>query len=382
MVQSPSRSATTSAANTLVAVRRGGVLTVIIIAIILAILGFGLMLKVLSGGAYRETDVLISHMRALSVGESMYGEVVARLSATSWTSRWFKDAPDAQGSVAIAGGLADYLIQDARTNPPPPTATAVPTAVPGTTAVNQADLMVRATYEGHSVLMYWRLTCPEDSIDALSRVVPALYMNPPLPPGSPGARPDLPPSFIDEVEKQIATREINRKQTDPLLSPIRDSQNPGEVQGVLGFTPSKPIADNTLVNNPAGPETGVGDPPSTVPIASVPPPAAITTPSVPPLSSPPPAGPPTASSGSGPSGNKWIDWIKAIQDYIARKKAEVAAAQQAAAARAAQQTASGSGTPHGNWDGRQGRPSQGHDHGHSHRGQGNHDHWHPYGHHY
>lgn len=355
--------------------RRGGVLTVIIIAIILVLLGCGLLLKVLSGGAYRETDVLISHMRAISVGESMYGEIVARLSATSWTNRWFKNAADAQVAVTIAGGTADYLIQDAlppAAPPPSPPPSGAPALALTPTTPNQADLMIRANYGGHSVLMYWRLTCPEDSIDALSRVIPDMYMNPLTPAGAPGTVPQLPGPFVQEVEKQIAAREANRKKSDPLLSPIRDSQSPGEVQAVLGFQPERPIADNTLAGNPSGPDTGLGNPQSTIPIASVPPPATRPPPVVPALSSPPPGSPPPPSGGSGRS---WIDWFQALKDYIARKKAAVAAAQAAAAATAAAPTAS---APHNGWDGQQ--TGSGHDHGHWHSGS-YHTHWHPYGHH-
>jgi len=333
------------------------------LAVVLVILGSGFVLKTLSGGAYQETDVLIAHMRALSVGESLYGEIVARLSATGWTLRWFKDAPDAQTNVSIAGGTVDYTIRDV---PPAPAAAGAPAPLTPPSA-HQADLLIRATYEGHSVLMFWRLSCPDDSIDALSQVIPSLYLSPLAATGSAGTAAD-PSPLTQLVSQQIAQRETNRAQTDSILGPLRDASGPGEVQAVLGFTPPRPVADGTLVGNPAGPDIGTAAPPAPVTLASAPPPPRAT-PSVP----APAAGLTPATPGSGP----FIDWQQAVGQYVNAKQSAVAAAQAAAT------TPPPTGTipPHGNWDGTIGSGGAGHDHAHTHADGTTHDHWHPYGHH-
>jgi len=320
---------------------RRGIIAIVILAMLMVILGFAMLLKVMSGGAYREVDVLVGHMRAISVAESQYGEIVARLSATSWTNRWFKGTPDAKTGVAIAGGTADYMIQDAAQV----TQTDGSLMAGALASTNQADLLIKGYYDKSTIVMYWRLSCPDDSIDALARVVPSIAM---FPPDNTPVQASLPGPFQQMIQTAIAQREQNRKLSDPMVAPLRDAQTPGEVLSLLGATLSKPVVENTFVNPAVGPVPGVPPPRVTVPLAT--PPAAVQAPApvVPPVSpaaggpgnptgapapGPAPAGPPgppaappgPPSLASAGGGGDLTKVLAAIATYFAQKRAATAA---------------------------------------------------------
>lgn len=251
---------------------RAGLAAPLVIGFILVLLAFGLILRGLSGGAYRETDSLHNHLRAVSVGEAMFGEISARLQSTPWAERWFRNGPQTAADVPIAGGLCTYVIQDAPEPPPP----ADPLSRALAAGVHHVDLLLRASYDNSQVNMFWRLTCPEDTIDPIARIVPAIYTYVPetTPVGG-----SIPGPLITVIQKQIDERERNRPGTDALVGPIRTASTPSEIASAMGGAP----VGNVVAPPASGGGAGGALPPAQPPIAlpTVPPRTPVTPPSVP-----------------------------------------------------------------------------------------------------
>ena len=136
---------------------RSGMALALVLALLLVIGAFSSIVMLLSRSASREVDVLKRHLRAVNVADAVFAEVVARLSATRWEDRWFKIAADVKFDVALAGGLADYVIRDTRQGAPVPFS-----LVPG--SANQVDLLVNASYDRSRCVVFWRLSLPWDSL--------------------------------------------------------------------------------------------------------------------------------------------------------------------------------------------------------------------------
>lgn len=209
-----------------------------VLALLLVLLAFGLILKGLSSSAYREVDVINQHLRAVSVGESTFAQVVSRLSTLSWSERWFKGGADFQADMPIAGGYASYVIQDAARHPASPDPLSSQVFSHG----EQADLYVRATYRRSTVLMFWRLTMTEDSLDMMARIVPACYT---FTPQDGTLSPSQTTLIGQRVNAWLGERDVNRPITQSLLLAVKRAASATQLQSVLGFTPPAPVLDGS-----------------------------------------------------------------------------------------------------------------------------------------
>ncbi len=273
---------------------RHGMAVFLVIGLVLVLLALGLVLRTLSGSAYREVDTLQSHLRAVSVGEAMFGEISARLNATPWQDRWFRGTAEMQADVPIAGGSCSYVLQEV-IEPPLPTNPVQRMLAAG---VHHADLLVRARYERSEVVMCWRLTCAEDSIDPVARVIPAIYS---FAPEDTPIGPRISGPVIDLIENSIRKRDQNRPTADSLAGPIRNASDPNSIAGLIGKPPRPGIITGTGTVGHTG---GIAPPPPPA-IAAVPPPppaVAVPPPPVPPLSAAPQPSSQGSQSGQGNQG--------------------------------------------------------------------------------
>src|SRR5687768_14181252 len=133
---------------------RSGMALVLVLCILVVLGGFAGVLRALSASAYREVDAVNGHLRAVAVAEIGFAEIVTRLAATPWHERWFKAGPDVQQDIRAGGGTYAYVLRDT----PSPATSTDPVARRGLASPNQADLLIRATFDRSSAVLYWRLT--------------------------------------------------------------------------------------------------------------------------------------------------------------------------------------------------------------------------------
>jgi len=219
------------------AYHRAGMTLALALALILVLGTFGVIVRILSHSAYREIDVISQHMKALAVGEAGFATVVTRLSATPWSQRWFKGAPDVQFDVPTAGGSYEYLLRD--TKDPVP----ISTGQLGLNSPNQADLLVRATCEKSTVTMFWRLTVPDKSLDSVSRVIPLIYSVFSTKGPLSTSTADSLASLVDDM---IRRRDANMNRYELKLKGLVLATTAPEIAEVLGLDPATPTLDSVL----------------------------------------------------------------------------------------------------------------------------------------
>ena len=269
--------------------RRRGVVLAMVLALVAILGAFGAIMALLTSGASREVDALTDHLRAVGVGEAGYAAVLARLTGAPWSKRWFRTAPAVESSVSAGDGSYSYLIRDV-----PAAATATdPLTARTLLPPQQADLLIRATYQRSSVVMYWRLTCPQGALDGFARVLPVYFT---FGPDDAKPRPtDVDPISAD-VNRRIEEREKNRPRFDDQRRKFSTETTLPGIGGGLGFTPPSDTID--AVDYPEGQRSdppylggldpGVGTVPAvTPPPTPAPTPTPTTNPSTPPATTPP-----------------------------------------------------------------------------------------------
>ena len=232
---------------------------VMALALILVLGAFGFIVTRLTSGARREVDVLGGHLRALSVADACYAEVISRLSTTGWQNRWFRGAPDVRANVIAAGGQYSYVLRDTPGLPPP-------APLPGLSndlTPGQADLMVKASYGKSETMCVWRLVVPQDGLDEASRVVPTAFSHVPDP--STSVTPGGLDSITTMINEAVKKREKNRNAFERNRARLRAARTPVDIATTLGFA-----APGDVVPEPAGRPSGYVD---SVVAGDVPPPA-------------------------------------------------------------------------------------------------------------
>jgi len=209
---------------------RHGIALFLVICVILVLAAFAGVLRLLTHSAAVEVDAVTAHVRAVAVGELAFAEVVARLGATAWRDRWFRAAPDVTEGMPAGGGVYSYLLRDT----PAPVALGDPLADAALGGPAQADLLVRATYGRASVVMFWRLTVPQDSLDNVTTVVPTYFGF-----GPETAQPT--PADADplsaQVNQGIRDRQRNGARAGPLAGPLGQATGAGAAGTLLGADP-------------------------------------------------------------------------------------------------------------------------------------------------
>jgi hypothetical protein len=272
--------------------RRRGIALVIVLALLLVLAVFGTIVRLLSHAAYKELDAINAHLRAIAVGEVGFATVTARLTSSPWSRRWFAKGPEVQRDVKGAGGTYSYLIRDTSR-----TAGSVEPADPiGSATSHLADLLISATYERSSVVMFWRLMVPEDSLDSVSRVVPSFFT---LPQEASSVTRDTADIVSAQVDQAAALRAANSRDFEPLYAPLRAATDVREVETTLGFAPPgvlqepQPADDSTAGVVAAGLPAGNQNPADAVPVptpgtgVSSVPGTTVTSPTAPPASGAP-----------------------------------------------------------------------------------------------
>jgi len=213
--------------QTIRVLRRRGIILAVILGVVTVLLVFAGLLCVLSQGASREVDVISGHVQAISVGETAFAEIVARLVVLPWGQRWFRTGPDVQRDHQTEGGTYSYLIQDTLS---PPTVTD-PILGESLSGPRQADLLVRATHDRSTVVMFWRLTVPRNSIDSIGRVVPLFFTHwdPSVAVTPPAAN-----SLSEQVTRWIETRSRNRGEFEAMRPGLAATEGAGAVADLLG----------------------------------------------------------------------------------------------------------------------------------------------------
>jgi len=221
----------------------GSTLLAVVVALLLLMAVFGILVHRLSQSAYRELEVVDSHLKALAVGEGGFSEIVARLSAVSWSKRWFKERPEFRSGVLAAGGIYNSLISDT----PRPVPLIDPLRRRTLSCPNQADLLIEAVYGHSTVLMFWRLTVPEDSLDPILRVIPGFFTF--VPAAAPLA-PDALDPLSGRVNTFIQTREENSPAFEGQRPQLSATATAAQIGSILDFTPTRPVVDG--VSPPEG----------------------------------------------------------------------------------------------------------------------------------
>lgn len=233
---------------------RRGVALAIVLGVLIVLGAFGAVLRVLTQSASKEVDVVNAHLQAIAVAEVGFSTTVARLTSAPWSERWFRGAPDVQVDVPASGGTYTLMIRDT----PQPVTYEDPLARAALGSPNQADLLIRATVDRSAVVMFWRLTVPEDSLDALAVALPTFFT---FGPASAPVSPATADTLSGLVNNGVAERARNAPRSDGLHGPLRAAPDPASIGTILGFTPPGPV----LGGRP--PPTDEGAPPVTPPPA-------------------------------------------------------------------------------------------------------------------
>lgn len=217
---------------------RHGIALVLVLLILIVMAGMGMILIQMSGAASHEVEVIRNHLACVAVGESVFAQITARLSATPWPQRWFKDGAEVMLEQPSPTGEGTYesMIRDAR----PRAVTGDPLADASLFPPNQADLMIRASSKGSTVTMYWRLSVSRDSLEGVRRVVPAFFTFAPD-----ETRPRTPD--LDDLATQVVTwiqkRQGNLSRFQPLLRPLVTVVKASDLETILDMRSSGPVID-------------------------------------------------------------------------------------------------------------------------------------------
>ena len=204
---------------------RTGMALALVLGLVLVLLGFGGVVMVLSRAAYREVDVLGSHVNALAVAEATFTQVVVQLAATPWARRSFRDRPDVQLQVTVGQGTADYIIGDTPSAAPQPLRLSVSNS-------HQADLLVVASYGKSTVTVFWRLFVPENALDNVRRIVPVCYTQIPI---TPAVSATGLSNASRNVDSLLTQRASNATSSDPLIAQLNGVVSAAHVAGILGL---------------------------------------------------------------------------------------------------------------------------------------------------
>ena len=228
---------------------RGGVALAIVLGVLFILAAFATVLRLLTHSAYREVDQVNAHMQAVAIGEVAFGATVARLSSAPWANRWFRAGPVVETDVPTRHGRYTLLIGDTSQ----PASFDDPLSQASLGSPNQADVLIRATFEKTSVLMYWRLTVPEDSLDALATVIPAYFAlgpeSAPVSPGTAGALAQL-------ATAALRQRAANTPRVEKLGIPLQQATSAQAIGTLLGFAPGAVVEPPAVAAQPGPPGAG------------------------------------------------------------------------------------------------------------------------------
>ena len=232
-----------------------GVALVMVMGLILVLAIFGAIVRILSHAAYREVDLISGHLRAIAVGEIGFATVTARLTAAPWSQRWFASGPDLATDVAAGGGFYSYMIRDA------PQDSSAPAEATWFAPPHQADLLIRSTFERSSVVMFWRLIIPEDTLDSVGRAIPQCFAMPAD--TTPVTKPSL-DLISRQVNQAVEARVQNTREFEPIDQPLRAASSVRNVGQVLGFQPEGAVSP-PAAGVASGPSIPASGPPIAVP---------------------------------------------------------------------------------------------------------------------
>jgi len=224
--------------------RRGAALA-LTLALVLVLGAFGTTLRLLSHRAYRESDLVNAPIRAIAVGEVGFSSITGRLGAAPWSNRWFKTGPDIGYNVAAAGGTYSYLIRNASS----PAALLEPMTALFLGDPHQADLLIRATFDRSTVVMFWRLLIPDNTLDSLARVVPTFFV---FPPENVQPTSEQVDAVSAQVNTGIDTRTGNQPDFIAVAGPLQQASSASQVAGILGLDPSRPVLDGVSAGGDGG----------------------------------------------------------------------------------------------------------------------------------
>jgi len=221
---------------------RRGMAIVVVLSIVVLLAAFAGLVSLLSSSAHREVDVLNGYLRAVGVGECAFAELFSRLSSIPWCRRWFRQAPDVQRDLAIADGTYGYLLRDTPSSSP---------STRGFPDAKRADLLIRSTWHNSTVVMFWRLTFPEDSLEGVRRIVPELFT---FTSDSIPTKPEAQDPLVTRVDEIVRQRQTNDARTRPIADQVRTGASPSVIAGALGIDPERSILDpEETAENPGQP---------------------------------------------------------------------------------------------------------------------------------
>jgi len=214
----------------------------VVLAVVFLLAFLAGVVTIFTSSAFREVDVLHGYLRAVSIGECAFSELLARLSTVPWCRRWFKGAPDLKYNLSLGDGSYSYLLRDTASGAPP---------TPGIPDGKRADLLIRATSGNSTVAMFWRLTFVEDSLEGVRRIVPELYTFAGDPARVDPAGQDL---LSGKVDDMVRLRSRNSARFRPVIDQVRGGVAPAQTAMLLGVDPKGSTVDPTNpVEDPAPP---------------------------------------------------------------------------------------------------------------------------------
>lgn len=288
--------------------RKGSTLVVVLgLALLLASQIY--IVGTLTSGGMRHLNKVNAHVRAISVGESAFSRMVARLKSAAWERRWFADGAKSEASVPLVGGTYSSFI----------------CTVPG--PEKQADVWIQAHYEGAVAVMFWRVRYVDDTLDFYAQVYPTFFTFLPPDTAAPTGGPNPTTTLVvDLIEKQ----RTNNGPAIDLIGRLAGDRTFGDVARTLDIPvrgtpvdvsappdgpplPNSEILgeiDRDLSGLPAAPADPPPPPaPTPVPTPTAPPPAQVPPPTA---VGPPGPGPTTPLGQQYPSPTNVVDVIRSI----------------------------------------------------------------------
>ena len=242
-------------------IRRRGNALVIVLALALLLAAQLSIVSTLSSGNVKQLGRVTAHVRASTVSESAFANILVRIKGTAWSDRFFKDAPAVENDVPLVGGTYSSFVS----------------TVP-TTSDHLADVWIRGRFDGAVSVMYWRVKVIEDTLDFSARVYPQFFTHLPGDGSAPTGAPGDPTTAV--VETMIAKQKANRPTTLQTLKTLDPIGNLSGILSTIGAVPAgAPVDDRQGAPQPPY-IASVRLPANFPPLPATPPPA---------LTVPPPA---------------------------------------------------------------------------------------------
>lgn len=165
-----------------------------------------------------------SYVRAIFIAEAGFNRLLARLQATGWEDRWFRDGPALEQDVVYSGGKYSSLIADSPSDS------------------RTADVLVTGQHEKSSVRMIWRLKFTEQSLSLFPQITTVVfrYVDDEIPAGSSSLGP-----LVQRVDEILQQRGINREHTGTLLDTVRAEPTLTKVLEATGLADPQAVTQVT-----------------------------------------------------------------------------------------------------------------------------------------